>query len=327
MVTKTHQDYLALVAEICSGHPMAYRWFCQVMEAALVWDHVVDGDPVSTKDANATFVAMSLEWINNPFFYAHRAALTPVLMNAIGAWMHSKPDTVKGYDLYTELPTTLALVIHGTEAAQKCGGAIRHLIERERWEDTRRDHAPFLIVGLPRSRTAWLAAFLSDGEVFCHHELIRRCDSVECYESELLSTRHPIVGDADPSLPLFYSRVKDRIGPHKVIFINRDPAEARSAHRWAIQDLPDAEKLDANWPTVEKAFRDMKDQVRDSMQFSFKDLEASTTVRALFEYATGRDLNQDREAWERFMNRFKQFDEMKITAIPAKVIANTRIIT
>lgn len=47
----------------------------------------------------------------------------------------------------------------------------------------------FFILGLPRSRTAWLSAFMNYGGAFCYHEGINGCSSVEEYRTKLGSDR------------------------------------------------------------------------------------------------------------------------------------------
>jgi hypothetical protein len=43
----------------------------------------------------------------------------------------------------------------------------------------------FFILGLPRSRTAWLANFMTYEGTFCYHEGINGCHSVEEYKAKL----------------------------------------------------------------------------------------------------------------------------------------------
>jgi len=57
----------------------------------------------------------------------------------------------------------------------------------------------FFIIGLPRSRTAWLSNFLTfDGE-FCYHEGLNGCSSISDYKAKLGSFR----GDSNTGLMLF----------------------------------------------------------------------------------------------------------------------------
>src|SRR5581483_3193569 len=151
-----------------------------------------------------TLTALTTEWIHNDWYYRNRNSLTPVLVNCLSAWKYANattPTAAKSYDLYTELACTMTLLCRGQAGVEKYMPQIRAMMERERREDLRRDHPPFLIVGLPRSRTAWLAAFLTGGEVHCHHELLRQCKQWIDYPQKLLATPAPIVGDADPTLP------------------------------------------------------------------------------------------------------------------------------
>ena len=43
----------------------------------------------------------------------------------------------------------------------------------------------FFILGLPRSRTAWLANFLTYDDLFCYHEGIDGCSSMEEYKNKI----------------------------------------------------------------------------------------------------------------------------------------------
>jgi hypothetical protein len=45
--------------------------------------------------------------------------------------------------------------------------------------------ANFFVLGLPRSRTAWMAAWLFDADGFCHHEAMDGCPSVAHYQSKV----------------------------------------------------------------------------------------------------------------------------------------------
>ncbi len=43
----------------------------------------------------------------------------------------------------------------------------------------------YFILGLPRSRTAWLANFMTYGDNFCYHEGINGCHTIEDYQAKL----------------------------------------------------------------------------------------------------------------------------------------------
>lgn len=56
----------------------------------------------------------------------------------------------------------------------------------------------FLILGLPRSRTAWLANFMTTDGLFCYHEAIDGCNSMSEYAEKVKGK-----GDSDTALALF----------------------------------------------------------------------------------------------------------------------------
>ncbi len=81
---------------------------------------------------------------------------------------------------------------------------------------------PFFITGLPRSRTAWMAAFLSGAGVMCWHELLKHCATREAFYRGM---RHPEyrVGDSDCGLPV--TDFQARFPKAKTVVIERDPVE------------------------------------------------------------------------------------------------------
>jgi len=69
----------------------------------------------------------------------------------------------------------------------------------------------FCITGLPRSRTAWFAAYFTACGVKCSHEAMRECDSIADYE-ELTKS---IDGNSDSSVVLYPTT-------EKLVIIDRD---------------------------------------------------------------------------------------------------------
>ena len=52
-------------------------------------------------------------------------------------------------------------------------------------------------MGLPRSRTAWLAAFMNTENIFCYHELVGSCTSLEEVKSKLQLPKYKAIGFSD----------------------------------------------------------------------------------------------------------------------------------
>jgi len=75
----------------------------------------------------------------------------------------------------------------------------------------------FLITGLPRSRTAWFAAYLTQGEVLCTHEAI-------AHKLPMTSENHKYVGTADSGYVLDPDWMEEYDGI-KIVIIERDTQE------------------------------------------------------------------------------------------------------
>jgi GNAT superfamily N-acetyltransferase len=82
--------------------------------------------------------------------------------------------------------------------------------------------APFLILGLPRSRTYWLSRFLSYGGWHCGHDQARHIRSIEDVRS-LLSINN--TGSAETSAAYFWRLLRHERPDLKIAVIRRDPGE------------------------------------------------------------------------------------------------------
>lgn len=78
----------------------------------------------------------------------------------------------------------------------------------------------FFVCGLPRSRTAWLANFLTYDKRFCFHEGLYGCNSIDQYRQKLGDNK----GDSSTALMLLDI---NRLFPDApVVIIQSDPARA-----------------------------------------------------------------------------------------------------
>jgi len=63
----------------------------------------------------------------------------------------------------------------------------------------------FFVLGLPRSRTAWLANFLTYDDLFCYHEGINGCHSMDEYKQKIENCGDSCTGlsliDFEPYFP------------------------------------------------------------------------------------------------------------------------------
>lgn len=112
------------------------------MEAALTWDHIMDGDPIDKDVADRAFMALTIGWPMNEWFIKNRVILVPVMVNAISAWKHASivgTPKIKAYDVYAEVACTMALLLGGLTAVKVYGPKIRELTQAMCLTDEQRD--------------------------------------------------------------------------------------------------------------------------------------------------------------------------------------------
>jgi len=79
---------------------------------------------------------------------------------------------------------------------------------------------PFLITGLPRSRTAWMSVFCTTVNSLCYHEPIARMRQVEDLELLLNKPTPKFVGASDSALGFFLPWIMENLKP-RVVIIDR----------------------------------------------------------------------------------------------------------
>ena len=83
---------------------------------------------------------------------------------------------------------------------------------------------PFLITGLPRSRTAWMSAFFCTGNIFCLHEPMSTLYDISEAGRLFTSDFHSHVGVSDTAAGFFLPWIMENVNPPTVI-IERDLAD------------------------------------------------------------------------------------------------------
>jgi hypothetical protein len=84
---------------------------------------------------------------------------------------------------------------------------------------------PFCVLGLPRSRTAWLANFLSYGDRECRHEGTATMGSFD----EVLATLRAGVGLSDTMLGLRAEDIARALPATRMVVVRRDIAQVRAS--------------------------------------------------------------------------------------------------
>jgi len=83
----------------------------------------------------------------------------------------------------------------------------------------------YFVVGLPRSRTAWLSVFLSQSGMFCHHEGLNGCRSLFDYQMKVKNN-----GDSSTGLMLIDL---NKMFPHSpVVIIEKTTRQIYECIKW-----------------------------------------------------------------------------------------------
>lgn len=77
----------------------------------------------------------------------------------------------------------------------------------------------YLITGLPRSRTAWLANYLTVGSSFCYHEGLKDCFDIGDLR---MMKKAPYTGNSDSSAVFFIDEMKALFPNMKIVVIDRN---------------------------------------------------------------------------------------------------------
>lgn len=83
----------------------------------------------------------------------------------------------------------------------------------------------FFILGLPRSRSSWLANFFTYGNSFCYHEALRECSSINQLKELLDSNEEKNVGNSDFVLLNYIDDIFEIFPKPKILLVERNPHE------------------------------------------------------------------------------------------------------
>lgn len=146
--------------------------------------------------------------------------------------------------------------------------------------------APFIIYGMPRSRTAWLAAFLTYRQWTCHHDALTNFTDIHDVPKFLGA---PYTGMCETSMA-FAGPVLAKMMPDARIVVVRRPVEeiVRSLKAFGV-------KLSADYFERESAYLDAISDLPNSLTIDFKDLETEGGCEAVFDHCLNLPL--DREWW------------------------------
>ena len=139
--------------------------------------------------------------------------------------------------------------------------------------------APFVIFALPRSRTAWLAHFLSYDGNWCGHDIGIECCSVGDFA---IPFDKGMIGTVETGAMGAHRRIRDMMPKCKFIVIKRPV--------WQV--LQSLLRIGIDCPAEEMLKRDeWLDGIaadKDTLTVKFDDLKDETKIKQLFQHCLGR---------------------------------------
>ena len=148
---------------------------------------------------------------------------------------------------------------------------------------------PFVVLALPRCRTAWLAQWLSYGPWQCGHDKIRHCRSLDNVKSWLAQ---PFTGTVETAAAPFWRMLPEGV---RVVTVRRHvPDVVASLHRTGLTfDEPfmlrTMERLERKLDQIER-------RMPNVLAVRFDDLASEATCAAVFEHCL--QLPHDPKWWE-----------------------------
>jgi hypothetical protein len=166
-------------------------------------------------------------------------------------------------------------------------------------------HSPFLVLALPRSRTAWVAELLTYGGWSCYHQQAVRMRSLDDCVAFL---RQPRIGSAETSIALGWRLLLHRLPDLRIVTIRR-PIEDCVRSMMAV-DLRGAavydECLMRRTMAREARALDEIEQLPGVLRVEFADLGREDACAAVFEHCLPFPF--DRAWWLELRDRNIQAD-------------------
>lgn len=148
---------------------------------------------------------------------------------------------------------------------------------------------PFIVFSLPRSRSAWIARFLSYGWRRCGHDLATECGSLDEFTGKL---RRDYAGTAETGAVVGWRALRRRLPDARLVVIRRPVPEVfASLARFGLASSALMDEL-----LQRDAMLDEVATVRGVKSFTFGQLAGIEACRKLFEHCLGEPF--DWEWWE-----------------------------
>lgn len=139
--------------------------------------------------------------------------------------------------------------------------------------------APFLVMALPRSRTAWLSKLLSYGEWHCGHEEVRHMRNLDDVRAWL---SQPCTGTAETSIAPWW-RLIQKIAPDaRIVVVRRPVAEVLDSLSRVCSF--DAQIMASGLRRLDAKLDQIETRLKNVVSVRYEDLSSEATCRRVFEH-------------------------------------------
>ncbi|CAO3447843.1 hypothetical protein [Azospirillum argentinense] len=143
--------------------------------------------------------------------------------------------------------------------------------------------SPFVVFGLPRSRTAWLSRFLTYGDWVCGHEELRHARSLDDVRAWLAQ---PCTGTAETAAAPWWRLARHLRPDLRVVVVRRDVTDATdSLMRLGL--FSDRSAVERLMHRLDRKLEQIGRRVPDALSVRFEDLEREEVCATVFEHCLG----------------------------------------
>lgn len=139
----------------------------------------------------------------------------------------------------------------------------------------------FIILGLPRSMTAWVSCFLTCGEVFCQHELAEKMP-IEDIIDEIRSPIFPVSGVCDSGLMIHWELLMEKFPNARFVYIDREYEDVVESF-CGVTGLSTSQCMEALMPITSEACNFLQEE-GSYEKFAFDELQTEDGARRLWNY-------------------------------------------
>lgn len=161
----------------------------------------------------------------------------------------------------------------------------------------------FFVIGMPRTRTAWLSVLLTHGDTFCFHEGTGKRATFAEYVAMLRARPEACVGDSNAGLPEHIDALLAEFPDAHFVVMRRD--EKESLRSLCAADPARAQSVRDSWPAYVASFEEATKKLPRCLFFDSKELKSESACGQITQHLAGFKLDSE---------RFRKLADLHITS-------------